>query len=335
MEKIETILQIKDLCFSYSNDEQYTIENFSLDIEKGKFTSILGPSGCGKTTLLRLISGFLQPQNGSIVIDGINQKKIEPNQRKIGMVFQDYALFPHMTVFANICYGLKINKTRVISINKIKQQKKEITSKAFEIAEILGLKDLLQRYPHELSGGQQQRVALARVLVLNPTLLLMDEPLSSLDKKLREKVQQELKDIQNKLKITTIYVTHDQEEALALSDKIAVINEGKLQQYGTPRECYFKPQNIFTADFIGKVNYCNINDEKFIVRPEWVELNKTTKQGDVEGIVTSCTFLGERTRFTIQEEKGIFIADLPTLESNFLEEGRVVSLNIIHKWRVE
>lgn len=323
-------LRLKNISFSYKKNDpavegEHTINDFSLEVEKGSFTTLLGPSGCGKTTLLRLISGFLEPQQGEIELDGVNQKGIEPNKRKIGMVFQDYALFPHMKVRQNIEFGLKLKK----------ESKADVELKISQVAETLNLEDLLERYPEELSGGQQQRVALARALVLNPQILLMDEPLSSLDAKLREHVREELRAVQQKLKITTVYVTHDQEEALSLSDKIAVINKGKLLQYGTPRDLYFKPQDNFTADFVGRANFVNINGEQFIIRPEWFELNKSEQKGDIEGIVQSASFLGDKTRFIIkvQASDNIITADLFTLETNYLEPGSLVSLNIKHKWK--
>lgn len=321
----EAALSIKNLTFSYNTHA--TIENLSLDVEKGSFTTLLGPSGCGKTTLLRLISGFLQPDSGEIELFGINQKEIGPDKRKIGMVFQDYALFPHMTVRQNIYFGLKIKKDR------------DFKKKTSEIAATLDLTSLLDRYPNELSGGQQQRVALARAFVLNPQILLMDEPLSSLDAKLREKVREELRAIQRELKITTVYVTHDQEEALSLSDRIAVMNGGKILQYGVPRDLYFKPHDNFTADFAGRANFIELEGEPYIIRPEWFKLNKTTECGDVEGTVISASFLGDRTRFVIQTKsiKGkdvqtTITADLKTLDTNSLETGSPVSLNIYHKW---
>ena len=207
-----------------------------------------------------------------------------------------------------------------------------------EIAATLDLQNLLDRYPNELSGGQQQRVALARAFVLNPELLLMDEPLSSLDAKLREKLREELRAIQQELKITTIYVTHDQEEALSLSDRIAVMNGGKILQYGVPRDLYFKPQDNFTADFAGRANFLELDGEPYIIRPEWFDLNKTTAPGDVEGRVKSASFLGDMTRFVIEATsvKGKAVqttitADLKTLDSNSLEAGSLVSLNINHK----
>ena len=331
-------LSLKNISYSYKENNAPVIKDFSLDVTKGSFTTLLGPSGCGKTTLLRLISGFLVPSSGTIELNGISQKGIEPDKRKIGMVFQDYALFPHMSVKQNILFGLKLKYDKASGKKLSKDVQEE---KAAKIAENLDLQNLLDRYPNELSGGQQQRVALARALVLDPEILLMDEPLSSLDTKLREKVREELKIIQQKLKITTVYVTHDQEEALSLSDKIAVINDGSLLQYGTPRELYFKPQDNFTADFVGRANFVSLEGETYIIRPEWFELNKTEKQGIVEGKVVSASFLGDRTRFVIAVSKiegsacSVSItADLPTLETNFLEKDGSVSLNVSHKWKI-
>ena len=338
MSNIEKALCIENLTYSYKNKEKPAVLNFSLQVEKGSFTTLLGPSGCGKTTLLRCISGFLNPTEGSIYINGVNQNDVEPNKRKIGMVFQDYALFPHLSVEANIMYGLKVNNTYVDSNGKIKKySKRQLQEKVHDVTEILDLQDYLSRYPHELSGGQQQRVALARAIVLNPEVLLMDEPLSSLDTKLREKVRDELKEIQHKLGITTIYVTHDQEEALSLSDTIAIINNGTLQQNGSPRDVYYKPANAFVADFVGRANFLQLQGQSYMVRPEWlteVTIDNDSKTDKIQGTVISSAFLGDKTRFRIQTEKGIIIADLPTLQSNHLDEGRSVSLQISHKWKL-
>ena len=338
MSNIEKALCIENLTYSYKNKEKPAVLNFSLQVEKGSFTTLLGPSGCGKTTLLRCVSGFLNPTEGSIYINGVNQNDVEPNKRKIGMVFQDYALFPHLSVEANIMYGLKVNNTYVDSNGKIiKYSKRQLQEKVHDVTEILDLQDYLSRYPHELSGGQQQRVALARAIVLNPEVLLMDEPLSSLDTKLREKVRDELKEIQHKLGITTIYVTHDQEEALSLSDTIAIINNGTLQQIGSPRDVYYKPANAFVADFVGRANFLQLQGQSYMVRPEWlteVTIDNDSKTDKIQGTVISSAFLGDKTRFRIQTEKGIIIADLPTLQSNHLDEGRSVSLQISHKWKL-
>lgn len=331
MNNKEIALSLKNIFFSYKNEKnkssKETIKNLSLDIEEGSFTTLLGPSGCGKTTLLKLIMGFLKADQGQIELYGKNINDIAPNKRKIGMVFQDYALFPHMTVRQNIQFGLKIKKD------------KDFALKCKEIASNLDIEKLLDRYPNQLSGGQQQRVALARALVLQPQIILMDEPLSSLDTKLREKVREDLKSIQKRFKITTVYVTHDQEEALSLSDKIAVINEGKILQYGVPRDLYFKPQDNFTADFVGHSNFITIDGSLYTIRPEWFELNKSDREADIEGYVKAVSFLGDMTRFKIEsykikgkEERLLLTADLKTLESNSLNEGSLVSLNINHKW---
>lgn len=328
-------LELKDLSFSFGNT--VAVDKISLKVEEGSFTTLLGPSGCGKTTLLRLISGFLQPQSGEILIDGINQAGIEVNERKVGMVFQDYALFPHLSVEQNIAYGLKIQKS---------YSKSEIQDFVSETAYSLGIESLLERFPNELSGGQQQRVALARALVLKPKLLLMDEPLSSLDTKLRTKVREELKEIQQKLKITTIYVTHDQEEALSLSTKIAVLNEGKLLQEGSPREIYFEPKNQFVADFVGKANFITKGEQKLMIRPEWFKIAQNAVKSDqslipadkifINGTILSEQFLGSKTRFIIQtnstESKEIVTADFDTISSENLRVGSRISLEVNRFW---
>lgn len=239
------------------------VDNFSLNVPHGSFTTLLGPSGCGKTTLLRMISGFLTQDSGEIFICGENQKNIPPEKRTVGIVFQDYALFTHLTARKNIEYGLKVRNV----------PKAERDTLVEEIAVKLGLSDELEKFPHEMSGGQQQRVALGRVLVLKPKILLMDEPLSNLDAKLRIRVREELKDLQSEIGITTIYVTHDQTEALSLSDQIAVIQKGKLEQCGTPKEIYETPKTHFAADFVGDAIFVHDQQGKeFVIRPEWISL---------------------------------------------------------------
>ena len=324
----EIALKVSNVSFSYKKGTK-AISCLNLEVRKGSFTTLLGESGCGKTTILKLISGFLQPDSGTIEIDGVNQNRIEPDKRKIAFVFQNYALFPHLTVKQNILYG-------------VKNKKNENNYNIFEdTVKSLNLDNLLNRYPHELSGGQQQRVALARSLVLNPKILLMDEPLSSLDTKLREKVRDELKEIQQKLKITTIYVTHDREEALSLSDNIAVIHEGKILQEGSPKELYFYPKNQYTADFIGHANFLKNNENTFLVRPQWFALSDDEQQNDLCGKIEEITFLGDTTRLIIKLSGENFfsceqnlIVDLPTIICDDLKKGNSIFLKILKKWKL-
>lgn len=331
-------LTFKNVSFSFGNTR--TIDDFFLEVKSGSFTTLLGPSGCGKTTLLKIVSGFLTPDSGSILIDGADCTFVPPEKRQIGMVFQDYALFPHMTVQKNLLYGLEI---------KNKNSKEENFAKIHKTARILGIANLLERFPHELSGGQQQRVALGRALVLEPKILLMDEPLSSLDAKLRTQVREELKDVQSQIGITTLYVTHDQEEALSLSDTIAVLKAGKLQQVGTPRQIYFEPANDFVADAVGRANFIKLTDlnefeidnpslkeaKTLTVRPEWfLKMNVGEKETKncltVSGTVVSTAFLGQTTRYRIRldnETSQILTADLPT-EDKDLPSGQKITLKI-------
>ena len=217
------------------------VNDLTLVVESGEFVVLLGPSGCGKTTTLRLIAGLEQPDAGEIWIGDKLVNDVDPSKRDVAMVFQSYALYPHMSVSGNIEFPLKM----------LRVPKEERRKKVSEVASLLGIKDLLNRKPSQLSGGQQQRVALARALVRNPKVFLMDEPLSNLDAKLRVRMRFELKKLQRRLGITTIYVTHDQVEAMTMADRIAVLNEGRLQQYGTPDEVFFKPANTFVAGFVG------------------------------------------------------------------------------------
>ena len=311
-------LFLDKISFSYNNTE--VIKDFSLDVEKGNFTTLLGSSGCGKTTILKLISGFLEPQSGTITINGKKINGVLPNKRKIGMVFQDYALFPHMTVEQNLLYGLKLEKG-------FSKNKKSALKTVLETAQSLGIEEFLKRFPSELSGGQQQRVALGRVLVLKPDLLLMDEPLSSLDTKLRIKVREELKEIQKKLGITTIYVTHDQEEALGLSDKIAVINNGQIIQYDTPEKIYFEPKDKFVAAFVGRANIFKDTEtnKEYMIRPEWFTISKIQKEFSLTGKIVSVEFLGSYTRYKVKLNNlnQIVTCDNMTFDEKFSEMDTV------------
>ena len=232
-------VRLVDLCKYFGKVK--AVDHLNLDIKDGEFVALLGPSGCGKTTTLLMIAGIYKPTKGYIYFGDQIVNDLPPRDRNVGMVFQSYALYPHMTVYDNIAFPLKLKKT----------PKQEIDKKVREVAKLLNIEELLDRKPSQLSGGQQQRVALARALVKEPQLFLMDEPLSNLDAKLRITMRAELKRMQRELGITTIYVTHDQVEAMTMADRIAVLNEGRLQQYGTPDELYFKPANVFVAGFIG------------------------------------------------------------------------------------
>ncbi len=227
------------------------VKDFNLDVARGEFVSFLGPSGCGKTTMLRMVAGFEEPTAGRILIGGKDVTNLKPNQRNIGMVFQAYALFPNLTVAQNIGFGLKVAGAA----------KSEIDQRVKEMLAIIKLEEYGARYPYQLSGGQQQRVALARAIVARPKVLLLDEPLSALDKNLREAMQLELKSLQNDLGITFIFVTHDQQEALTMSDRVAVLANGRIQQLDAPRTIYDKPVNAFVASFVGASNLLDGRDE--------------------------------------------------------------------------
>ena len=320
------LLKLENIKFAYKNTA--VIEDFNLSVDEGSFTTLLGSSGCGKTTILRLISGFLNPDSGTIKINGEIQNNVLPNRRKVGMVFQDYALFPHLTVEQNLFYGLNLTK-------RSKEQKMQNEQIVKTTAENLDIQNLLKRFPSELSGGQQQRVALGRSLVLKPKILLMDEPLSSLDTNLRLKVREELKEIQTRLKITTVYVTHDREEAFSLSDKIAVMNNGKIVQYDTPENLYFEPKNRFAAEFSGASNFILQDGKTFLVRPDWFSLASRTLDSAesknkklISGKIISSSFLGSRVEYKVQTESQILTVDFESIEKR-LEIFQTVSLCIL------
>ena len=237
-----TYLVLTDVRKSFG--ETVAVEDFNLAAEKGEFVSFLGPSGCGKTTTLRMIAGFERPTTGSITIDGRDVTNVPPSRRNVGMVFQSYALFPNMTVADNIGFGLKVRK----------RPSERIRKRVEELLEVVNLPDKGGRYPYQLSGGQQQRVALARALAFEPQVLLLDEPLSALDAKIRVALRHEIRQIQRQLGITTVYVTHDQEEALSLSDRVVVMSDGRMEQVGTPFEIYNFPTTAFVASFVGTLN---------------------------------------------------------------------------------
>ena len=220
------------------------VDDLQLEVRAGELTCLLGPSGCGKTTTLRMIGGFLQPDAGRILIDGEDVSRLAPERRPTAMVFQNYALWPHMTVFKNVAFGLKLRKL----------PKAEIQDRVEKVLQLVGLTHHIHSYPARISGGEQQRVALARALVLEPKVLLLDEPLSNLDAKLRVRVREDIREIQQRVGITTVFVTHDQDEALSISDRIAVMNGGKVEQYADPRGLYREPETMFVAGFVGAMN---------------------------------------------------------------------------------
>jgi len=304
------------------------VDNFNLTVERGEFVSFLGPSGCGKTTTLRMIAGFETPSSGSIKINGDEITNKSPNQRQIGMVFQSYALFPNMTIGGNIGFGLMIAG----------KSKDEIKKRVGEMLDLIHLPNYGDRYPYQLSGGQQQRVALARAIAIQPQLLLLDEPLSALDAKIRVELRAEIRRIQRELGITTVYVTHDQEEALSLSDRIVVMNSGKIEQVGTPFEIYNYPTTAFTASFVGQLNLipitvadaasgkCNFNgislntsqktplsngtSAKLALRPEEMNFGKVDGRNLLNGKVESITFLGSIVRTRVDLGSSMISVDL-------------------------
>ena len=297
-------------------DGEVVLDNINLYINDQEFLTLLGPSGCGKTTTLRIIGGFQTPTQGDGFFDGVRINDVPPHKRTINTVFQRYALFPHLNVFENIAFGLRIPKTDPESRRKVKLPESEIQERVLEMLKVVNLKGFEKRAVSSLSGGQQQRVAIARALVNRPKVLLLDEPLGALDLRLRKDMQIELKRIQQAMGITFIYVTHDQEEALAMSDTVVVMDEGKIQQIGTPEDIYNEPKNAFVADFIGESNIIDgimradgvveIFNRRFqcldkgfakdepvdvVIRPEDVDI-VPEGQGQLKGTVTSVTFKG-------------------------------------------
>jgi spermidine/putrescine transport system ATP-binding protein len=310
---VENIIRLENISKKY--EDLTVLDNLTLDIKKNEFLTLLGPSGCGKTTTLKIIAGFEFADDGLVLFEGKDINEIPPYERPVNTVFQKYALFPHMNIYENIAFGLKIKKL----------PKDEIDKKVKEMLRLVALEGFEKRSIDSLSGGQQQRIAIARALVNEPKVLLLDEPLGALDLKLRQEMQTELKKIQQKLGITFIFVTHDQEEALSMSDTIVVMNKGKIQQMGTPEDIYNEPQNAFVARFIGesnildgimhddfKVEFCGRNfecvdkgfekDEKIdvVIRPEDIKM-VDAKDAMLKGIVTDVVFKGVHYEITVEE----------------------------------
>ena len=325
------------------------VKNFTLRVEPGEFVTLLGPSGCGKTTVLRTLAGLEEPDAGEILLDGRSLTALPAHRRRIGMVFQNYALFPHMTVFENVAYSFRIRRTPDARVR-------------VEVATALqavGLTELHSRLPGQLSGGQQQRVALARAFVMQPDLLLFDEPLSNLDAKLRVQVRGELRRLQKRLGTTALYVTHDQDEAMSLSDRIAVMRDGRVEQIGTPEEVYARPASLFVAEFVGRVSVlrgrvverasghatvetlnhrfraesarCPTNELHVLIRPEAVRVGDATMQG-LDGVVEEIEYCGDRIEYRVRVGDVLIVAMESALErSGRIVEGSRIGLRLIEE----
>jgi putative spermidine/putrescine transport system ATP-binding protein len=332
-------------------DEVTALAELSLEVGSGELVSLLGPSGCGKTTALRIVAGFERPTAGELLVDGQDVLSVPASKRNMGMVFQAYSLFPNMTARQNVEFGLRMRKVA----------RAKCRSRAEELLALVGLATRTERYPHELSGGQQQRVALARALAIEPAILLLDEPLSALDAKVRVELRQEIRRVQTELGITTLYVTHDQEEALSISDRIAVMSDGNLEQVGAPAEIYRSPATQFVANFVGLMNAydgrvqavdrvtigaserpvavtqehgCATGDSVMVlIRPESVDLvelagGANAPDGSFEGKVLMHTFLGSVTRMTLDSDVGKVVADVPSLRALTMPPDTRVSVRV-------
>ena len=295
------IVSIKGLSRSFGDVR--AVAGVDLDIYEGEFITLLGPSGSGKTTVLRMIAGFEKPDSGTIDLAGKDVSQLPPYERDVNTVFQDYALFPHMNVISNIEYGLKVKGVA----------KQECSARALEALKQVRLEGYGERKPSQLSGGQRQRVALARALVNRPSVLLLDEPLGALDLKLREQMQIELKELQREVGITFIFVTHDQEEALTMSDRIAVFNNGKIEQLGTPREIYENPVSSFVSEFVGQTNKIVMDGTRINIRPESVSVSKSKASGNrsLPGNLRDVIFVGAITRYLVDTSCGPVISVVP------------------------
>lgn len=282
-------VKIRNLKKKYDNGDG--VENINLDIYEGEILTMLGPSGCGKSTILRTIAGFNQADEGEILIDGKNIIDLPPEKRPTGMVFQSYNLWPHMNVYENLAFGLKLRKV----------PKDKINHDIKEMLELVKMPGVEKKYPAQLSGGQQQRIAIARTLLLKPSVLLLDEPFSALDAKIRMQMREELKKIQQKLNITVIFVTHDQEEAMSLSHRIVVMKKGHFEQVGTPGEIYDTPQTRFVAGFIGEMNFIQTKEGELAVRPEDIELSTT--EGAYQGKIISIMNMGHYNSVILSDGK--------------------------------
>lgn len=330
-------MTLKDIDVRYDKKKQ-VLKGLNLEVNEGELVSLLGPSGCGKTTTLRVVAGFIEPESGVFSLDGEDLTKIPVHKRNFGIVFQSYALFPHLNVYDNVAFGLKMRKL----------DKQQIDGKVKNILEVCGLSEFEKRFPQQMSGGQRQRVALARALVIEPKLLLLDEPLSNLDAKLRINMRMEIKRIQKKLGITTLFVTHDQEECFSISDKVAVMNQGIIEQFDTPENIYQRPETEFVARFIGFENFLTLNREGNVyktqagtvftvesdrtgdslagtIRPEDIRIAGESEERNVlTGTVGVRTFLGKSYQYEVLTAEGKFLVNRPAEE--VYEEGSTIRL---------
>lgn len=316
------LINLQNINVSYDKKNNI-LENLNLKVKKGELVSLLGPSGCGKTTTLRVVAGFIEPTAGKFLLGDEDYTKIPVHNRNFGLVFQSYALFPHLTVEENVAFGLKMKKVA----------KDEIKKKVDEILETVDMSHLAKRYPKELSGGQRQRVAIARALVIEPSLLLLDEPLSNLDAKLRLKMRVEIRKLQQKLGITTLFVTHDQEECFSISDRVAVLNKGVIEQFDTPENIYSNPATEFVARFVGFENFIDLNKTsedtyesesgiklkvskakegskaKGTIRPEDIKIVNEMLENTIEGTIEIRTFLGKAYQYDVKTSIGNIIVN--------------------------
>ncbi len=331
-------MNLDQIDVSYDKKRQI-LKGLDLSVEKGELVSLLGPSGCGKSTTLRVVAGFIDPQGGAFTLDGEDMTRVPVHKRNFGLVFQSYALFPHLSVYDNVAFGLRTRK----------MDKGLVEQKVKNILEVCGLTELADRFPKQMSGGQRQRVALARALVIEPKLLLLDEPLSNLDAKLRISMRVEIKRLQKKLGITTLFVTHDQEECFSISDKVAVMNNGVIEQYDTPENIYQRPATEFVARFIGFENFLEFkktgdhvysapDGSRFTVDMEWghEQFAGTIRPDDIRlaeegqnanvltGVIGVRTFLGKSYQYEVNTAAGPLRVNMET--SNVFEEGQEIRL---------
>ncbi len=311
-------LEIRDMTMLYKSGDG--VRNINMTVEKGELVTLLGPSGCGKTTILRTIGGFLRNQSGQVLIDGVDIGGLPPEKRPTAMVFQSYNLWPHMTVYENMSFGLKLRKVPKA------EQKRRITA----MLELIKMPGYEGKYPSQMSGGQQQRIAIGRSLLLQPDVLLLDEPFSALDAKIRSQMREELRKIQTDLNITVVFVTHDQEEAMALSDRIVVMNKGVFEQIGAPQDIYNHPASRYVADFIGEMNFIEKGDVTLAVRPESVNARLGTG-GEMDGYVRNIMMLGHYMEMTVDTDGGIVKMFISAEEAALFKKGDEVALTFGEK----